>query len=95
VGDHHFLKIKAKCSSLMLGKCSKLVTCYLGIFEILERIGPVTHMLSFPASLCIHNVFHVSFLKKYAPNVNHIIDCNVIQVEPKGDFLSVTSLYIG
>jgi hypothetical protein len=43
-------------------------------------------MLAFPTSLCIHNVFHVSFLKKYIPNANHIIDWNVIQVELEGDF---------
>jgi hypothetical protein len=43
-------------------------------------------MLALPASLCIHNVFHVSLLKKYVPDVNHVIDWNVIQVEPEGDF---------
>jgi hypothetical protein len=43
-------------------------------------------MISFPASLCIHNVFHVSFLKNYVPNANDIIDWNVFQVETEGDF---------
>jgi hypothetical protein len=43
-------------------------------------------MLSFLASLCIHNVFHVSLLKKYIPDGDHVIDWNVIQVEPEGDF---------
>jgi hypothetical protein len=86
VGDHMFLKVKARYSSLKLGKCSKLETHYCGPFEILERIGLVAYMLSFPASLCIHNVFHVSFLKKYIRNANHIIDWNVIQVEPEEDF---------
>jgi hypothetical protein len=38
------------------------------------------------ASLCIHNVFHVSLLKKYVHDANHIIDWNVIQVEPEGGF---------
>ena len=33
-----------------------------------------------------HNVFHVSFLKKYAHDSNNFIDWNVIQVEPKGEF---------
>jgi hypothetical protein len=39
VGDHVFLKVKAKRSSLKLGNCSKLATRYCGPFEILERIG--------------------------------------------------------
>jgi hypothetical protein len=44
-------------------------------------------MLALPASLCIHNIFHVSLLKKYVLDVNHIIDWNVIRVELEGDFL--------
>jgi hypothetical protein len=71
---------------MKLGNCSKLPVCYCGPFEILERIGHVTYMLALPASLCIHNVFHVSLLKKYVSNVNHVIDWNVIQVELEGDF---------
>jgi DUF438 domain-containing protein len=34
--------------------------------------------------MTIHNVFHVSFLKKYIPDANHVIDWNVIQVEQEG-----------
>jgi hypothetical protein len=44
VGDHVFLKVKAKKSSLKLGNCSKLTAHYCGLFEILERIGHVTYM---------------------------------------------------
>jgi hypothetical protein len=86
VGDHVFLKVKAKRSSPKLGNCSKMVARYCGPFEILERIGIVAYMLSLPASMCIHNVFHVSLLKKYVPDANHVIDWNVNQVEKEGDF---------
>jgi hypothetical protein len=86
VGDHVFLKVKAKRSSLKLRNCSKLATRYCGPFEILERIGPVAYILDLPTSMCIHNVFHVSLLKKYVPDANHVIDWNVIQVEQEGDF---------
>ena len=34
----------------------------------------------------VNNVFHVSLLKKYVPDPNHIIDWNVIQVKHEGDF---------
>jgi hypothetical protein len=81
-----FLKVKAKRSSLRLGSCPKLAARYCGPFEILEKIGPVAYMLAFPASMRVHNVFHVSLLKKYVPDPNHIIDWNVIQVEHEGDF---------
>jgi hypothetical protein len=62
VGDHMFLKLKARKSSLELGNCSKLAKHYCGPFEILERNGLVSYILSLPASICIHNVFHVSLL---------------------------------
>jgi hypothetical protein len=84
VGDHVFLKMKNNRSSMKLGSCTKLAARYYRPFEILERIGPVTYMISLPAYMTVHNVFHVSLLKKYIPDVNHVIDWNVIQVEPEG-----------
>jgi hypothetical protein len=84
VGDHVFLKVKTNRSSLKLGSCAKLAARFCGPFEILERIGPVAYMLALPASMTVHNVFHVSLLKKYVPDANHVIDWNVIQVEPEG-----------
>jgi hypothetical protein len=86
VGDHVFLKVKANRSFLKLGNCSKLAMRYCGLFEILERIGPVAYMIAFPASISIHNVFHVSLINKYIPDANHVIDWNVIQVEQESAF---------
>ena len=78
VGDHVFLKVKTNKSSLKLGSCAKLASRFCGPFEILERIGLVAYMLALPTSMTVHNVFHVSLLKKYVPNTNHVIDWNVI-----------------
>jgi hypothetical protein len=78
VGDRVFLKVKANRSSLKLGSCAKLAARFCGPFEILERIGTVAYMLALPASMTVHNVFHVSLLKKYIPNANHVIDWDVI-----------------
>jgi hypothetical protein len=63
VGYHVFFKVKSNKSSLKLGNCSRMATRYCGPFEILERIGPMAYMISFPSSMSIHNVFHVSLLK--------------------------------
>jgi hypothetical protein len=41
VGEHVFLKVKAKNSSLRLGSFPKLAARYCGPFEILKRIGSV------------------------------------------------------
>jgi hypothetical protein len=84
VGDHVFLKVKANRISLWLGNCAKLPARFCGPFEILGRIGPVAYMLALPTSMTVHNVFHVSLLKKYIPDSNHVINWNVIQVEQEG-----------
>jgi hypothetical protein len=78
--------VKVNRSSLKLGRCTKLVARFCGPFEILERIGPIAYMIAFATSMSVHNVFHVSLLKKYIPDVNHVIDWNVIQVEQEGSF---------
>jgi hypothetical protein len=86
VGDQVFLKVKANRSSLKLGSCTKLATKFCGPYEILERIGSIAYMITLPASMSVHNLFHVSFLKKYITDANHVIDWNVIQVEQEGAF---------
>jgi hypothetical protein len=86
VGDNVFLKVKANRSALKLGNCSKLASRYCGPFEILERISTMEYMLALLASVSIHNVFHVSLLKKYIRDANNVIDWSVIQVEQEGAF---------
>jgi hypothetical protein len=80
------LKVKHKKSSLKLGSCTKMETRLCGPFEILDKIGSVSYMLALPSSMNVHNVFHVSLLKKYVHDPNHVIDWNLIQVELEGDF---------
>ena len=85
-GEHVFVKVKPRKSSFKLEICAKLAPKYYRPFEILARVGPVAYQLAFPPTLKIHNVFHVSILKKYVHDATHVIEWNVIQVEPKGDF---------
>ena len=70
----------------MLGSCAKLEVRYFGKLKILDKIGLVSYRIALLADMRAHNVFHVYFLKKYVHDANHIIDLNVIQVEPKGNF---------
>ena len=86
MGDHVYLKVKAHKSSLKLGNCAKLAPSFFGPFEILAQIGPITYQLALPANLKIHNVFHVSLLKNYVYDPTHMIDWNLVQVEPEGKF---------
>lgn len=43
----------------------KLVKCYYGPFQILERVGPVACRLKLPEGALIHSVFHCSLLKPF------------------------------
>ena len=63
VGDHVYLKVKARKSSLKLGSSAKQSPRYCGPFEVLEIIGPVAYRIALIPSTRAHNGFHVSFLK--------------------------------
>ena len=80
-----YLRVKLKKSSLNLGDCAKLAPRYCGHFEVFGRIGPVAYRIAFPANMRTQKFFHVSLLKKYVHDANHIIGWNVIQVEPEGE----------
>ena len=86
VGDHIFLKVKPKKSSLRVGTYAKLTPRFCGTFQVLAWIGPISYELALSTSINILNVFHVSFLKKYVHDPTHIICWNVIRVELEGYF---------
>jgi hypothetical protein len=86
-GNHVYLKVKPRNSSFKLGKFSMLSPQYCRPFEVISKVGPVAYQLALPTNLKVHNVFHVTFLKKYVHDITHIVNWNVIQVEPEGDFL--------
>ena len=61
----------------------KLAPRYVGPYEILQRIGTLAYRLALPPSLSgIHDVFHVSMLRKYEPDPSHVLDISEIQLDP-------------
>jgi len=43
----------------------KLLPLWIGPFEIVQKVGKVAYKLELPSELKIHNVFHVSLLKRF------------------------------
>ena len=75
VGDHVFLKVSPWKGITRFGHKGKLSPRYIGPFEILERVGLVAYRIALPPALSkIHNVFHVSSLRKYILDPSHILD---------------------
>ena len=55
----------------------------LGLFFISEQCGPVAYHLELPAHLSgVHNIFHVSPLKKCLRVPTKIVDIEELQLEP-------------
>lgn len=53
-------------------------------FEVLERIGNVAYRLALPSKLArVHNVFHVSMLRKCIIDPTHVIQYDDIEIEEK------------
>ena len=87
VGDHVFLKVMPKRGVVKFGKHGKLSLRFIRPFEILKRVGTVTYRLALPPSMLgVHEVFHVSMLRKYTPDPAHVVDWGQIEVDTDGTF---------
>ncbi|KAL4017147.1 hypothetical protein IC575_024822 [Cucumis melo] len=82
VGDKMFLKVAPMRGVLRFERRGKLSPRFVGPFEILERIGPVAYRLALPPSLStVHDVFHVSMLRKYVPDPSHVVDYEPLEID--------------
>ena len=87
MGDHIFLNVMPKRGVVRFGKQGKLSPRYIRPFEILERVGIVAYRLASPLSLLsVHEVFHVSMLRKYTPDPTHVVDWDELIVDMDGTF---------
>ena len=87
MGDHVFLKVMPKRGVIRFGKRGKLSPRYIGPFEVLERVSAVAYRLALPLSLSsVHEVFHVSMLRKYTPDPTHIVDWGELVIDADGTF---------
>lgn len=77
VGDHVFLRVSPLKGLTRFGRKGKLAPRYIGPFQVLQRIGRVAYWIALPPHLAhVHDVFHVSMLRRYVPDEHHVIEKN-------------------
>ena len=63
-------------------KRGKLSLRFIGPFKILERVSIVAYRLALPPSMSgVHEVFHISMLRRYTPDPGHVVDWGKIEVD--------------
>ncbi|XP_058733171.1 uncharacterized protein LOC131604767 [Vicia villosa] len=80
-GDHVFLRVTPVTRVGRALKSKKLTPQFIGPYQISERVGTVAYRVALPPNLLnLHDMFHVSQLRKYVPYPSHMIHMDDVQV---------------
>jgi hypothetical protein len=83
VGDYVYLKVSPMKGVNRFGVKGKLAPRYIGPFRIIQQCGPVAYRLQLPEHMsAVHNVFHVSQLKKCLRVPEQVMDVSEVNLEP-------------
>jgi hypothetical protein len=83
VGDHVYLKVSPTKGVKRFRIKGKLAPRYIGPYEIKEACGPVAYQLELPPHMsAVHNVFHVSQLRKCVRLPTEVLPEPDIEIEP-------------
>src|SRR6266542_4192133 len=83
VGSWAYLRVSPMKGVHKFGVKGNLAPRYIGPFRILQQCGPVAYQLELPPHLSsMHNVFHVSQLKKCLRVPSEAVEIEIIQLEP-------------
>ncbi|XP_062080571.1 uncharacterized protein LOC133785338 [Humulus lupulus] len=82
VGDYIFFRVSPMKGVRRFIKKWKLSPTFVGSFEILEIIGQVAYRPALPLTLPgVHNVFHVSMLRKYVSYSSHVLRYETLSLQ--------------
>lgn len=82
VGDWILLRVSPMRGVRRFGKKGKLSPRFIGPYEIIKRIGKVAYRLNLPAEVGnVHNVFHVSQLRKFVSDPDKIIQPDEVELD--------------
>jgi hypothetical protein len=83
VEDYVYLKVSPMKGVSRFGVKVRLPPWYIGPFPVLEQCGPVAYQLQLPETLsAVHNVFHVSQLKKCLRVPDRTVEVTDVALEP-------------
>ena len=83
IGDEVFSKVSSWKKEFWFDRKGKFSPSFIGLYEIIKRIGPIAYRFSLPSQLeKIHNVFHVLMLRRYRSNPSHVISPSKIEIQP-------------
>ena len=78
-----YLRVSPTKGVQQFGLKGKLEPRYIGPFEILEGCGPVAYRIRLPSRLAaVHDVFHISQLKKCVKVPEEITEQQDLEIEP-------------
>ncbi|KAA3483992.1 reverse transcriptase [Gossypium australe] len=87
VRDRFFLKQSSWKKVSRFGRKGKLSPRFIGSYQILRRVGSVAYQLEPPPELDrIHDVFHVSILRRYRSYPSHVVLVEEIGLRPDLSF---------
>ncbi|XP_073042028.1 uncharacterized protein [Primulina eburnea] len=76
------MQILRDAHCIRFGKKGKLSPRFIGPYEILERVGDLAYRLALPPALSgVHDVFHVSMLRKYHPDPSHVLPPDEVELD--------------
>jgi hypothetical protein len=79
VGDHVYLLVSLHRFSIK----GKLAPCYIGLYPIIDKHGTTSYQVELPAKLSgVHNVFHISQLKRCLKPPTDVVIEDTIPLEP-------------
>ncbi|GKB65463.1 putative reverse transcriptase domain-containing protein [Tanacetum coccineum] len=88
VGDYVLLKVSPWKGVVRFGKKGKLAPRFVGLFEIIEKVGPVAYRLYLPEELNgVHDMFYMSNLKKCLADPTLQVHLDKIRVDAKLNFV--------
>jgi hypothetical protein len=82
VGDHVYIRVSPMKGVHRFDIKGKLAHCYVGLYPIIDKYVPTSYQVELPAKLSkVHNVFHVSQLKRcLKPPIDVVIE-DIIPLE--------------